>query len=347
MHIDPAVLASFAEQLFAAAGLPPADARFCGETHVLQETRGVTTHGLRHVPSVLEDLTQGRMNPRPHRTIIRDDGVMVILDADNGVGMLGCMDAMDRAIAKARQLGAGIGIVIDNNHFLAAAPYCLRAVEHAMIGFCCTNTNPAMGYPGTNARAIGNQPIGFGVPTGAAFPIIYDAAVTTSGGKLLKWLREGKTIPPSLLGMDSQGNLSADPAAVLHGGTPRPMGEHKGAGLAILVEVLTGVLGGGGFLHGVRVPNERTSPESRPGQCCIAIDIARFMPLEEFRQRMAAFVADLKSNPLAPGKAEILLPGERAYRTRMMCLESGVSLEADVSTELREWSKKLAVHCPY
>lgn len=347
MHIDPPVLVSFAEQLFAAVGLPLADARFCAEIHVLQETRGVNTHGLRHVPSVLEDLTQGRMNPRPNRTVRRDEGATVVLDGDNGVGMLGCMDAMDRAIAKAKLIGMGIGVVMGNNHFLAAAPYCLRAVDHAMIGLCCSNTNPAMGYPGTNVRAIGNQPIGFGVPTGAGFPLIYDAAVTTSGGKLLKWIREGKTIPTSLLGIDSQGNLSADPAAVLHGGTPRPMGEHKGAGLAILVEVLTGVLGGGGFLHGVSVPNQRTSPNGRPSQCCIAIDIARFMPPEEFRERMVAFINDLKANPLSPGETEILLPGERAHRTRMLCLKEGVPLEANVATELREWSQKLSVNCPF
>jgi LDH2 family malate/lactate/ureidoglycolate dehydrogenase len=347
MNIAPAVLTAFVEQLFAGAGLRMGDARFCAETHVRQEIRGVTTHGLRHVPLVLEGLTHGRMNPRPNRTVLREDGATVVLDGDNGAGTLGCMEAMESAIAKAKQFGVGIGIVIRNNHFLSAAPYCLRAVEHAMIGICCSNTWASMGYPGTNVRAIANSPIGFGVPTAAEFPVIFDCALTTSGGKLAKWIREGQSIPPALLGTDSEGNPSANPAAVLHGGTPRPIGDHKGAGLAVLVEVLTGVLGGGGFLHGVQSPELRTSPENGESQCCIAIDIARFMPLEEFRQRMVAFIADLKGNPLAPGQSEILLPGERAHRIDLLCLENGVPLEADVATDLRAWAQRLKVDCPF
>lgn len=346
MNISPNLVTAFLETLFIAAGLRNDDAQLCAQTYVLQETRGVTTHGLCHVPSVLEDLTRSRMNPRPTRTVLHDEKATVVLDGDNGIGMLGCMEAINRAVSKAKEFGVGIGIVTRNNHFLAAAPYCLRAVEQGMIGLCCSNTNPAMGYPGTNARAIGNQPIGFGVPTAAGFPIVFDAALTTSGGKLLKWIREGKTIPAALLGSDSEGKLSANPEAVLHGGTPLPIGDHKGAGLAILVEILTGVLGGGGFLHGVKIPDLRASSDARPSQCCIAIDVECFMPIQEFRHRMGAFIADLKSNPLVPG-CEILLPGERAHQTRVMSLEHGVPLKEDVAAELRVWARNFGVACPF
>ena len=346
MNTAPATLTTFVEQLFAAAGLRPGDARFCAELHVGQEMRGVTTHGLRHVPLVLEGLTKGRMNPRPQRSVLRDDGATIVLDGDHGPGALGCMEAMDRAIAKAKQFGVGIGIVIHNNHFISAAPYCVRAVEHDMMGICCSNTWASMGYPGTNVRAIANSPIGFGVPTDAGFPVVFDSALTTSGGRLAKWIREGKTIPLALLGTDPAGNPSADPAAVLHGGTPQPIGDHKGAGLAILVEILTGVLGGGGFLHRLHSPDVRSSAENGECQCCLAIDLARFMPREAFRQRMAAFVADLKGNPLAPGQTEILVPGERAYRSDLRCRENGVPLEPDVQADLRTWAQHLHVVPP-
>jgi LDH2 family malate/lactate/ureidoglycolate dehydrogenase len=223
----------------------------------------------------------------------------------------------------------------------------MRATEQGMIGICCSNTWSSMGYPGTTAQVIANSPIGFGVPSDAGFPIIFDSSLTTSGGKLAQWIREGKTIPPALLGIDSEGNTTDSPTAVLHGGTPWPIGGHKGAGLAVLVEILTGVLGGSGFLHGVVAPSVRTSIEQYESQCCIVIDIERFMPLTEFRKRMASFVADLKGNPLTSGYTEILLPGERAHRTEVQSSRNGVILDADVAADFRAWAARLNVGIPF
>lgn len=347
MRVLPTVLTSFIQRLFAAASLPEADAKLCAETHVLQEMRGITTHGLRHVPLNLEGLTKGRMNPRPNRIVLRDDLGTLVLDGDKGVGILGCMDLTTRSIAKAKQFGIGLGIVVHSNHFLSAAPYCLRATEQGMIGICFSNTWASMGYPGTTARVIANSPTGFGVPSDAGFPVIFDSSLTTSGGKLSQWIREGNAIPPALLGMSKEGNPSADPSAVLHGGTPWPIGGHKGAGLAVLVEILTGLLGGSGFLHGVRAPELRTSKEQYESQCYIAIDIERFMPLTEFRERMVAFVKDLKGNPLASGYEEIMIPGERAHRILEQSRREGINLEADVATDLRAWAERLSVEFPF
>ncbi|MEO6966090.1 MAG: Ldh family oxidoreductase [Acidobacteriaceae bacterium] len=347
MNVSPTVLTVFIKELFVAAKLPDADARLCAEVHVLQEMRGVTTHGLRHVLINLDGLIGGQINPLPNRTVLRDEAATIVLDGDQGLGIVGCMDAMHRTIAKSRQFGIGIGIVIHSNHFLSAAPYCLRATEHDMIGICFSNTWASMGYPGTNVRVIANSPLGFGIPSAAGFSIIFDSALTTSGGRLSQWIRENKTIPAALWGINKEGNPSSDPTAVLHGGTPWPIGGHKGAGLAVLVEILTGVLGGGGFLHGIQAPSLRTSKGESESQCCIVIDIARIMPVAEFRERMVAFIDDLKNNPLAPGYTEILVPGERAHRTQLRCLRDGVTLEADVALDLRTWAQMLNVAFPF
>lgn len=340
-------LERFVQELFMASGLPAVDAELVARMLVLQEMRGVVTHGLRRVFSNLEGLSNKQMNPRPNRAVLCDERATVLLDGDHGVGTLGCMDAMERAITKAGQFGIGIGIVINNNHFQSAAPYCLRAIEAGMISICFSNTWASMGYPGTNIRAIANSPLGFGVPTGAEFPIVFDSALTTSGGKLDQWIREGKSIPAALLGIDKHGNPSADPAAVLGGGVPWPIGDYKGAGLAILVEVLTGVLGGGGFLYGIQPPDLRASKENAESQCCIAIQIACFMPMEKFCQRMNQFINDLKSNPTAPGHAEILLPGERAQRKLEESLRDGVFVETEVRAELQTWATRLGVISPF
>lgn len=344
--IAPSRLRELAGQLFLASNLPSPDAGLCAEIAVLQEMRGVRTHGLRRVPPTLERLINGQINVRPNRTVISDRGATTVLDGDYGVGALGCMDAMERAIAKARRFGVGIGIVINNNHFQSAAPYCLRAVDRGVIGIAFSNTQASMGYPGATGRVIGNGPFGFAVPTASDFPIVFDSAMTTSGGKLAQWIREGRPLPPELFGLDSHGKLSLDPTTVLHGGTPMPIGGHKGAGLAILIEILTGVLGGGAFLHGILPEDKRQRKEESDSQCCIAIDIEHFIPASDFRSRVTAFITDLKSNPVATGYSEIVLPGEAAQRRYKAASRNGVVLDDDVRQELGTWARKLGVNWP-
>src|SRR5437763_667728 len=79
-------------QLFVSAGMPARDAQAVAEIFVLQEMRGIKTHGLRRVERNLESLRAGEMNPRPKRRVLRDSGATVVLDGDNGVGLLGCRE---------------------------------------------------------------------------------------------------------------------------------------------------------------------------------------------------------------------------------------------------------------
>ena len=270
-----------------------------------------------------------------------------VIEGDHGVGMVGCMKAMRLAVGKAREGGIGIVLTVRNNHFLAATPYCLEAVKAGMVGSAFSNTKPAMGYPGARGRAIGNSPLGFGIPTAAGFPILFDASLTISGGRLRQWIREGRRIPAGLQGVDGDGRPTDDPRAVLVGGTPLPIGGHKGAGLAVLVEVLTGVLGGAAFLGGITPPGGDLRDKSRAmSQCCIAIDVEAFMPLTEFESRMAEFVADLKDHPVEEGAGEIRLPGERMERARLECEARGIPLDPDVRETLAEWAERLGVDFP-
>src|ERR1043166_7362136 len=105
--VVPDRLREFIEQLFKASKLPETDARLCAEIAVLQEMRGVRTHGLRRVSPTLERLSNSQINPRPDRPVISDRDATVVLDGDYGVGAIGCMDAMERAIGKAGRFGIG------------------------------------------------------------------------------------------------------------------------------------------------------------------------------------------------------------------------------------------------
>lgn len=342
--VDP--LTQFVQDLFVAAGVPDRDAQTIAGMIVGQEMRGITTHGLRQIDSNLQALADGGMNPLPNQPILSDQGMTAVIDGDHGVGLVACMKAMRLAVCKAKEGGIGIVLAVRNNHFLSATPYCLEAVNAGTVGIAFSNTQASMGYPGTHARVIGNTPFGFGVPTAAGFPILFDSCMTTSGGKLREWIREGKRIPANLLGIDKDGQPSDDPEAVLSGGTPMPIGGHKGAGLAILVEVLTGVLGGAAFLRGIVPLDQRDNKSQAESQCCIAIDIEAFMPIREFESCMAQFIDDLKDNPLAEDADSIRVPGERMIRSARECESRGVLLNSDVQQNLTTWAQNLSVAFP-
>ena len=129
-------------------------ARLCAEAFVLQEMRGVTTHGLRRVKSTVDQLRSGRLKAQAIYEVVNDDGATVVLDGHGGVGIVACMAAMDRAIEKARAYGIGIATVRNNTHFLAAAPYCLRAVEAGQIGLAMSNSYGSMAYPAPPRRRL-------------------------------------------------------------------------------------------------------------------------------------------------------------------------------------------------
>lgn len=334
----------FVTSLLEAAGMRSDDARLAAGAFVLQEMRGVTTHGLRRVKSNVNGLLAGRLKADARYEVLNDDGATVLLDGKGGLGIVACMAAMDRAVEKARTFGIGIATVRNNTHFLAAAPYCLRAVEADMIGICMSNSYGSMAYPGTTQKTLGNAPMGYAIP-GEVFPLVFDAAMTVSGGRLLQWQREGVPIPEGLQGMDAQGNLSNDPAAVLEGVT-LPIGLHKGAGLTIMVEMLSGMLAGGSFVHGGR-PEDATYEMDTYSQCCIAIDPARSLPLDEMKRRVAAYVAAIKLRPVAPGHAELLVPGERAHRAYEAARTGGIIPEDDVREELRSLAAQMGVEPPW
>jgi LDH2 family malate/lactate/ureidoglycolate dehydrogenase len=201
-----------------------------------------------------------------------------------------------------------------------------------------------MAYPGTTQKTLGNAPVGYGIP-GDDFPLVFDAALTISAGRLQQLRRDGLPIPDGLAGLDADGKPTADPAEVLAGVT-LPIGLHKGAGLTIMVEMLSGMLAGGTFVHGGR-PGDAAYEMDTYSQTCLAIDPARFLAPDEMKRRVSAYVAAIKLRPVAPGYTELLAPGERAYRCYEAALANGIVPEDDVAEELQELASRFGVASPW
>jgi LDH2 family malate/lactate/ureidoglycolate dehydrogenase len=346
-RVSPADLRTFLEALFQAAGYQDDDIREGAGAFLLQEMRGVQTHALRRLRQMIDDASTGAMNPRPQRRVLHESRATVIVDGDSGLGIASCMMGMEHALRLSKNFGVGFATVLNSNHFLAAAPYCWRAAEQGAVGMVFANGHSSMAYPGTNVGALGNSPVGYGVPTGAGFPIIFDAALTLSGGKLTQLAKESVEVPEGFLGYDAEGNFTRYPGAMLNGGVPLPIGLHKGGGLAVLIDVITGIIAGSTFLRGARPDNHPEWNRTTNTHSFIALNVETFMPRADFEERMAAYVRELKSRPLAPGYDEILLPGERAERRIRECERNGIPLEEDVVERLIDLSNRYAVSLPF
>ena len=164
-------------------------------------------------------------------------------------------------------------------------------------------------------------------------------------GKIAVFKQLGKKAPPGW-GLDRQGNPTDDPDEIMKSGQALPMGQHKGSGLSLMIDIMTGVLSGGKFC-GELLEEAKGQPWATAySQTFIAIDIATFIPLEEFQRRVDAVAAYVKGAQLAEGFSEIFVPGEPEERTFIERSRSGIPLPEGTIRNLKAISEKYGVELP-
>jgi LDH2 family malate/lactate/ureidoglycolate dehydrogenase len=185
---------------------------------------------------------------------------------------------------------------------------------------------------------VGTNPWGIAAPTGLGFPAVLDIALTTAGKGMMQWhAREGRPMPLDWA-LTPDGHETDDPNAAMAGAL-LGIGTYKGYGLAFMTDVLTGVIGGGGY---------GLTPYADPAKLDVshtltAIDIAWFMPLDEFTRRMDDFARMVKSRAVRPGFSDVLIPGEQEARRVATKLAVGVPLDNDVLADLTALGQELGV----
>src|SRR5215469_5409773 len=279
------------------------------EAEVMAEAdlQGVPSHGVRMLPGLLCGIRDGRVNPRPEPRLVRERKGTSLLDGDNGPGRFVSVEAMRNAIDRAKQFGVGACLANRLCHWGRAHAYASRAAQEGLVGICTTNAISNMLAWGSSRPLLGNNPLAIGVPREAGQePLVLDMAMSQAAiGKIGTFLREGKKVP-SNWGLDASGKSSEDPAAILASGKVLPFGDHKGAGLAFMIELLTGGLSGGPFSFEIgKADTSGLDPGS--SKLFLAIDVEAFIDAVQFRRRVEEFISYLGS--AEPG-LEIALPGE-------------------------------------
>lgn len=343
-HAD---LLRFTAGVFEKLGMPPSDAARGAEVLLDADLAGIESHGIAHLgwhPGYAPGFKRGLINPNPTVKVLRDSPVAASWDADSGLGVLIGARAMDAAIAKAEATGIGMIAVTNGQHFGAAGYYARVAAEREMIGMAMCNVTPIAVASGSLDRAYGTNPIAFSAPVQDDHPFLLDIATTAvAGGKLEIATRQGKPIPAGWA-VDSYGNDSDDPTILRKGGALQPLGSyvetssHKGYGLGLMVDILTGVLPGMGsaIFEGARMQ----------GQWFAAWRIDAFRDLDGFKADMKRMVDHLRGLRPRPGVESVLVPGDPEAKAREERLRLGIPLDPETIDQLKALGEELGVPPP-
>ncbi len=337
-------LYEFTYTCFTAMGVSPEEAAYCTRGLMHSELRCLPGQGqgVRRLPVYHERISKGYITPGAPFEIVKESSALALVDGHNGLGSVVAQKSMELAVQKAKINGIGTVIVRGSTHFGSAAVPALRAVEQGCLGVAFTNAGPEMAPWGAASGVVGTNPWGIAAPTGGAFSVVLDIALTTAGKGMMQWhAREGMKMPLDWA-LTPDGEETDDPEAAMKGAL-LGIGQHKGYGLAMLTDVLTGVIAGGGF---------GLAPYSNPAQqdvshTMIAIDIAWFMPLAEFTARMDRFIGDIKAAKKRPGVTEILVPGEVDHRREQEYRAHGAHLDSVIFDQLQELAGKLGITFPF
>jgi LDH2 family malate/lactate/ureidoglycolate dehydrogenase len=310
---------------------------------VQADLRGVDTHGLARLSQYLERANKGMVKVRPSIRMDKRTPVAVHMDGDNGFGFVLATKAMAEAISIAQTYGIGIVVVKNSNHFGMAASYVLQALESGLISLVFTNAGRNLPPFGGKEALLGTSPFAAGAPSDTEVPFVLDMAPTiVAKGKVRKAARRGESIPDTWA-LDQDGKPTTDPNVALDGGTLAPIGGPKGSGIAMLMDIMGGVLSGAAFGGDVGDQYKNWSSPQNVGHTFIAIKPDVFVGAEEFRERLDTLVKRVHAVTPAAGFHEVLFPGEPEYRMHMKRSAEGIPyMQAEVDL-LKEAAAKMGV----
>jgi LDH2 family malate/lactate/ureidoglycolate dehydrogenase len=344
-HIQADALRAFCRDLAAAGGASPAASGLIAESLVASNLRGVDSHGVSLLPYYLAQWKSGDVDVRGTGRIAGESGACITFDAQNAIGQPIAAACCDHAVRLAGEFGVGVVTARESNHFGAAAFWAKRICANRRIGIVFCNASPIVApWQGTQGR-LGTNPICMSVPGGEEPAWLLDMATTTvAANKIFKAFNNQTPDIPAGWAMDKEGVPTTNTADAYHG-LLMPLGGYKGSGLAVMVEILCAVLSGSAIsteVGGIRFPGRPL----RTSQFFMAIDVARFMSVEEFAARMDKLIRMLKATAPAKGYDEVLVADDPERRLETERLKNGIPIDPGTWERLAKSASELGVALP-
>jgi LDH2 family malate/lactate/ureidoglycolate dehydrogenase len=342
VFVDPDKLHALGVCALEAVGVPTEHARMTADVLLASDLRGVESHGFAHLADFyIGRIRDGRVNPKPEMRVVAESPTTLTLDADRALGFVAGQTAMRRAIEKARELGVGMAAVRNSTHFGPGFYYAMMALEHGMLGLSFTTGGNIVIPPGGARRTYGSNVIAFAAPRREGWPFVLDMATSVvAGGKFEIAARRGAKVPEGW-GLDPEGRPITDPHVYLQGGGILPLGgiplfgAWKGFGLAMMVDVLCGVLSGNGASATV---------QRGASHFFVALRIEAFEPLDDFYDSMEAMIERLRAAPRLPGEPPLTFAGEQEWALAETRRKNGVPLHPAVIDALQQMCRECGIN---
>ncbi len=321
-------LETAATELLQAMGAEYHEARQTSDVMLQADMRGITTHGCVYLPIIAERVRHGLLNLPTRLNLITDDKATAVFDGNNGLGQLAASEAMKLCTKKAKEVGAAVVLVRNTNNIGFLGYYASMAAAEGMIGICMTNAASAIAPWGGSEPIFGTNPLSVAVPVRRSFPIVLDmSSSVVARGKIRNAQRLNKKIPEGWA-LDATGVPTTDPSEALKG-TLLPIAGPKGYGLALIIDILCGLLSGSKYGRDILTFHKPLGPTG-VGVTLIAIDIARFMPRDRFEALAFDYVQAIRNSKKAKGVDRLFVPGEIEAEKEIQSRTHGIEIDSQL-----------------
>lgn len=326
------------------ANLPADDAAKVAELMLEADLTGSDAHGVFRLLQYVSRLKIGAINARPNIKVDRTAPATALIDGDNGMGHLVIARAAETAVELARECGVGWVGVHHSNHAGAAGVYAALMLKHQMIGMYSAVANANhMPLDGGAEVLLGTNPLAIAIPAGEEAPVVLDIATSiVSYGTIKNYRMQNREMPVGWMVDPVTGEPITDPQKSIEG-LLLPMGGYKGAGLALVLGMLGGVLNGAPFGRDVIDFNAKPDVVCDTGQFVVALDVKRFAPYDKFTSDVDRHLRDMRMSKTLPGHDAVRFPGEARHKRREERLRDGLALAPELLTQLDKVAADLAI----
>ena len=340
-----AQLEGFASEILKSHAMPEPHAEIAARSLVDGDLIGVATHGLSRLPSYVERLHRKLVNAKPNLHAEKGMPWSVRIDADNAMGAIAADFAVSHVRSMVESIGIGAAVVRGSNHFGTAGYHARNLAGDDCIGICLSPASKSLAPFGSREPLFGTNPWAVAVPAGRHPHWTLDMATSVAArGHIRIAAKEGKPIPEGWA-LDADGNPTTDAAKAL-AGVMLPFAGPKGSGIAMMIDILGGVLSGSGFGGSIRDMNTDFEAPQNVGHFFMAFRIDAFMKTMEFNARMEELIDILRSLKPAQNHTEITYPGELEWRRKQVNLADGVPLTSIIAASLKKIGADTGVEFP-
>ena len=298
-------------------------AELCTDGLLHTSLRGVDTHGIQLVPHYADAIKSGRLNPKPDIKFEQTSSSTGVLDADHTLGYAASAIAIQHAIKLAEKSGAGFVSVKNSSHCGALAYPCLEACKKDMIGLGFTHATAKMKSPGSNREFFGTNPLCFTAPMEKEDPFSFDSSPTKIPFHKIYHYRESNSILPENAAADKYGIQTLDPFDAIQ---LLPIGDYKGFGWSMMVDILAGLLSGMPVGRDVSQMYGDLTQKRYLGHFfgCIRIDV--FQPVKKFKSRLQELAEKVRKEPKKDEESLNMAPGDPEKKCMKERLKNGIPI---------------------